>query len=123
MKKLKYILILHIVLAVYSFLVMASKLAAGEAFLSPKFLVYYGVVLSTLFAYALVWQQLLKKLPLFTAYANKAVTIVWGIVWGYIFFDEPITMKKMVGAIVIFIGVCFVVAADYKNEKEESDNK
>ena len=65
-----------------------------------------------LFVYAIVWQQLLKKLPLVTAYANKAVTVIWGIVWGYFFFNEGITIYKLIGAVVIVIGVYLVVSSD-----------
>lgn len=110
---------LHIVLAVYSFLGIFSKLAAKEKILSFKFLVYYGLVLLGLFIYAIVWQQLLKKLPLVTAYANKAVTVIWGIVWGFLFFDEPVTIKKIIGAAIIIVGVYFVVSSDYAGEARE----
>ena len=119
MDKVKYFIILHIVFAVYSFRGIASKLASGEPFLSYKFIMYYGMVIITLFLYALVWQQLLKKLPLVTAYANKAVTVIWGIVWGFVFFHEEITISKLLGAVIIVIGVWFVVTADEENNKKE----
>ena len=121
MEKVKYYIILHIVFAVYSFMGIASKLASGEPFLSFKFIMYYGMVILTLFLYALVWQQLLKKLPLVTAYANKAVTVIWGIIWGFVFFHEEITISKLLGALIIVIGVWFVVTADEENNEE--DNK
>lgn len=119
MEKVKYYIILHIVFAVYSFMGIASKLASGQPFLSSKFIMYYGIVISTLFVYALVWQQLLKKLPLVTAYANKAVTVIWGIIWGFIFFGEKITVFKVLGAVIIVIGVYFVVTSD----NADNDNK
>lgn len=117
-KNVVYLFILHIVLAVYSFLGIFSKFAANEIFLSPKFILYYGLVILGLFIYAIVWQQLLKKLPLITAYANKAVTVIWGIVWGRTFFTEPITVKKVLGAIIIIVGVYFVVSSDYSSGKD-----
>ena len=108
----KALIVLHIVLVVYSFLGIASKLAAGEDFLSAKFIMYYAVVIFNLGVYAIVWQQLLKHLPLVTAYANKAVTVIWGIVFGYIFFGEAITVQKIIGSIVIIAGIYLVVTAD-----------
>ena len=39
-------------------------------------------MLAALVAYAFGWQQVIKHLPLTTAYANKAVTVVWGILLG-----------------------------------------
>ncbi len=123
MEKLKYLILLHIVLAIYSFMGIASKLAAAEPFLSFKFILYYGAVIVTLFLYALVWQQLLKKLPLITAYANKAVTVIWGVIWGFIFFSEPITWQKILGALIIVAGVYFVVSADENEDPVEESEK
>jgi len=120
-KNIFYLFILHIVLAIYSFLGIFSKYAAGEKFLSPKFILYYGLVILGLFIYAVVWQQLLKKLPLITAYANKAVTVIWGIIWGRTFFTEPVTPKKITGAIIIIVGVYFVVSSDYA-PKDKTEN-
>lgn len=113
MKRFGYIFLLHIVLVVFSLLGILSKVAANESFLSVKFILYYCMILGELFIYALVWQQLLKKLPLVTVYANKAVTIIWGIIWGYLFFNETITVNKIIGAGIIIIGVYLVVSADY----------
>ena len=64
-----------------------------------------------IFLYAIFWQQIIKKLPLVTAYANKAVTVVWGIVWGILYFNEKITFMKIIGAIIIIIGVYIVVSS------------
>ncbi len=91
---------------------VASKTAAGSEFLSAKFIICYGLVLFILFVYAIVWQQMLKRLPLVTAYANKAVTVVWGIIWGWVFFGESVTVRKIIGAVIVIAGVCIVVMAD-----------
>lgn len=77
-----------------------------------KFIIFYGIVLVILFGYALVWQQLLKKLPLVTAYANKAVTVIWGLLWGTIIFKEKITLFNILGAALIILGIYVVVKAD-----------
>lgn len=115
--KVKYLVLLHIVLIVYSLGGICSKLAAKQEFFSGKFLLYYGVVLAILVMYAIVWQQILKKLPLITAYANKAITIIWGILWGYLFFDEDITLRGCIASVVIIIGIYMVVSDG--EEKEE----
>ncbi|MBR6356558.1 MAG: transporter, partial [Lachnospiraceae bacterium] len=68
------IIILNVLLLVYSLSGVCSKLAAGEAFLSGRFLLFYGIVLFLLAVYAVAWQQIIKRLPLTMAYANKAVS-------------------------------------------------
>jgi drug/metabolite transporter (DMT)-like permease len=76
------------------------------------------MVIFGLFVYALVWQQMLKRLPLVTAYANKAVTVVWGIIWGYVFFGEKVTVNKLIGAVIVIAGVVLVVASDADAENK-----
>ena len=117
----KYIVILHLLLAVYSLTGVASKYAAREDFLSPKFILYYGLVLIGLFVYAFVWQQLIKHMPLITAYANKGVTVIWGIIWGYLVFSEKITVRKLSGAAVIICGIVLIVTADFKDVPESAE--
>lgn len=120
--KAKYFVLLHIVLMVFSLTSIASKFASGADLLSMRFIVCYGLVIAGLGIYAIMWQQVIKHLPLITAYANKAVTVIWGIVWGYLVFDEAITVRKIVGAIVIVVGVYFIVTAD-EVPMEDNDNK
>lgn len=109
--KLKVLLALHLLLLVYSLSGICSKLAAKEAFLSFKYCLFYGIVIFILGIYAIFWQQIIKRLPLTTAYANKAVTIIWGLVWGAVLFSEQITIGKVVGAIIVIIGVVTYVTA------------
>ena len=100
-KRIKYFLILHIELAIYSLGGICSKLAGQHQFLSFWFIFWYSLVIFNLGIYAIVWQQIIKHLPLNTAYANKAVSIVWGILWGVLFFHETIKWNMIVGAIIV----------------------
>ena len=110
--RIKTLFALHLLLMVYSTSGILSKLAAGVDFLSFDFCILYGGVLCRVGFYAIGWQQILKKLPLTTAFSNKAVTIVWGIIWGALFFFEPITLPKAVGALLIIAGVILFSHAD-----------
>ena len=96
---------LHLLLVLYSLSSVISKLAANVEFFSPEFLLLYLGVLGILALYAVGWQQVLKRLPLTTAFSNKAITVVWGIIWGALFFSEPITLLKVVGALLIILGI------------------
>jgi len=110
----KGIVILNIVLALYSFLGVFSKKAGLEKFLSGRFFLFYSVVLFGLLIYAIVWQQVLKKVPLIMAYANKAVTVVWGIIWGKLFFGENVSIGKIIGAAIVVIGIIIYALSDAK---------
>ena len=99
----KQFLLLHVLLVFYSLSGICSKKAAAESFFSVEFLLYYLFLLLTLVVYAFGWQQIIKVLPLSTAFANKAITVVWGLVWGKLVFNENITVGKL-------IGICFIIA-------------
>lgn len=110
------IIALNILLMVYSMSGICSKFAAKAQFLSIKFILCYGIFLFLLVFYAFGWQQIIKKMPLTTAYANKAITIVWGMIWGVLFFQEEISIKKIFGALVVVIGVVLYAKSDETKE-------
>lgn len=113
-EKIKPFLGLHIMLLLYSLGGICSKYAANSEFLSWRFILLYGIVIIDLVFYAICWQQVLKRMPLVVAYVNKSVTVIWGILWGYLFFNDVITWRNIVGALVIVVGVYLVVSDDYK---------
>ena len=117
--RVKWILITQIMLLFYSAGGICSKMAGRSSFLSLQFIIYYGILLLILGAYAIGWQQVIKHLPLTTAYANKAMTIVWGIVWGAILFQERLTGGKVIGAMLVVIGVILYAEADHEPETGE----
>lgn len=110
---IKSFVLLHIILFLYSLCSVFSKLASEQTFMSFYFILFYGLVLAVLGIYAVLWQQVLKKMPLTTAFSNKAVVIVWGMMWGALLFAEQITWYMIVGSIIIFAGVVLVVS-DYE---------
>ena len=106
----KRYLYLHGLLLFYSLASVCSKLAGQKSFLSAGFILFYGLVLLILFVYAIAWQQILKRFSLVGAYANKAVTVIWGLLWGFLIFRETITWKNIVGAVIIIVGIYLVVS-------------
>lgn len=116
-------LLLHLLLVLYSLCSIFGKLAAGQEFMSLGFVLYYGGMILVLGLYALGWQQVIKRLPLTTAYANRAITVVWGIVWGVLLFGERLSPQKVVGALVVLVGVAlFATSPDGEGEQGGEDS-
>ena len=111
-KKLPWYIILHIIILFSSLSGVLSKLASGAAFLSPKFILLYGGIICVLGVYAIAWQQVLKHIPLTTAFCNKAVNIIWGIIWGCLLFKETLKWNMIAGSVIVIIGVIIVVKSD-----------
>lgn len=107
---IKTFVLLHIIFIMYSFCSVFSKLASEQAFMSFCFMFFYGLVLLVLGVYAILWQQVLKKMHLTTAFSNKSIVIIWGMMWGALIFSEVITWHMIVGSIIILVGVVLVVS-------------
>jgi drug/metabolite transporter (DMT)-like permease len=80
--------------------------------MSLAFIAFYGAALLVLVIYSLLWQRILAKMPLTTAFSNKGITIIWGIVWGAVIFDEKITVAKVLAAIFIVSGIAVIGKAE-----------
>ena len=115
----KVFLALHLLLLLFAFTTVLSKLAAGEEFLSLRFCLFFGGEFLLLGIYALGWQQILKRLPLTVAYTNKAVTLVWSLVFGALLFHEQVGLKQIAGCVLVVFGVILFVLAD--GEEAEHD--
>ena len=110
--RLKKYIALHLFLMLYSTGGIISKMAGGHAFLSLPFILLYGAEILILAFYAIGWQQFIKRMPLSAAYANKAVTVVWGCIWGILVFHEQLTPGKAIGALLVLCGVALYGYAD-----------
>lgn len=111
-ENIKYFIYLHLLMLFYSMGAVCSKWASGYQVLSTRFIALYAIVLLILGIYAILWQQILKKMSLITAYANKAVTVIWGMVWGMVIFKEQLSINHVIGAVIIILGVCLVVSEE-----------
>ena len=116
-RKITTIVFLHLILIIYSISGILSKSAANVPFLGPEFCLYYLEIMLILGVYAVVWQQIIKRMPLTVAFANKAITVIWGIVWGIVFFNETVTILQAIGACVIIAGIV-IYSTDKETVKE-----
>ena len=76
--------------------------------MSFQFILYYGIEMMILGVYAIIWQQLLKKFDVSIAYANKAMGLLWSIVWAILIFNDTITIKNVIGVLIVIIGTIIV---------------
>lgn len=73
-------------------------------------------------------------MPLNFAFANKSLTILWGMLFGIIVFKEIPTATNIIGGLIVLVGVVIMVTApkkdvaeapliDAKAIKEDSENE
>ena len=90
------------------------KLASMEEFLSIHFCIFYGIELGIILLYAVLWQIILKKVPLTIAYMSKSITIVFNLFIAHFIFSESININNIIGAVVIISGI---ICLGWKTEK------
>lgn len=110
---------LQAVFFIYSISSVVSKTASGKELLSFEFLLFYGLDVMILGIYALLWQQVIKKFELSIAYANKAVTLLWALIWGIVIFREQITPGKVIGIVLVMAGI-FILNSGEADENPEA---
>ena len=118
MKKVVPYILVNVLFLFYSLAEVFSKLAAGQEFLSFNFILLYGCTILILGVYALIWQKLLNYLPLNIAFSNKAVIIIWGLVFSCLIFKDTLSIQKIIGAAVIIAGVLLTILGGEKKNNE-----
>lgn len=114
---IKGLIMLEIAFFIYSLSSMFSKNATynNEQFI--HIIIFYLLSVFMLGIYAIVWQQVLKRIDLSVAFANKGITIIWGMIWGAIIFKEKITLGMIIGAIIVIIGIIVMMCGNKEEEK------
>ena len=107
--------ILHLILAIYSLTGICSKKIAISEIASNSFIQWSLLYVIFILVYALVWQQIIKSVPLMVAYSNKAVVVIWGMFWGNIIYDEMITLGKLLGAFFVICGIILYNSVEQGN--------
>lgn len=104
-------LLLHGTLLVYTAASVFAKFSGSAMAEADWFftLLFLGLEAFCLLGYSVLWQQVLKRMPLHFAYSNKGVCTLWTALAGVVLFGESITIGKAVGILVVLIGVMIVV--------------
>ena len=109
-KKISLLMLIVIQLGVilYTTSGICSKMTSNYPAFSLMWLVWIGLEVVALGMYAVFWQQIIKRVDLSVAYANRAFAIFWSTLWAVILFREKITPANAIGIIVIFLGIQLV---------------
>ncbi|WP_130838555.1 transporter [Lachnoclostridium sp. Marseille-P6806] len=114
----KKLLGLQAIVMLFSLTSVAAKFASGQRMFSPVFFLFYGLELVLLAVYALLWQQAIKHFDISVAYANKAMTVLWGFLWGGLIFHDRVTPGKLAGGALVVLGVIVLNGSDAKRREE-----
>lgn len=89
----------------YALVSIFTKYASQHAFMSWHYVLGLISAVGVMGVYAILWQQVLKRVELSMAYMFKGTSLVFVILLAYVFFGEQITWNNIIGAIIIISGI------------------
>ena len=120
MEKIKDYLFLHLCVALFSFTSVFSKLASIQynrgGLANPLLYVCVFLMFFVCFAYAICWQKIIKKFDLNIGYANRSVYLLWSQVWAVSIFGEQLSVRNVIGVMIVLLGVIVVSLSAEKKE-------
>ncbi|ASW42454.1 DMT family transporter [Clostridium isatidis] len=109
----KDIIFLNAIIFYYPIVSILAKVASQHEIFSIDFIKWYFLQLVSIGIYAILWQKAIKNFDLSFAYSNKALVIIYNLFWAAILFNETITIKNVVGSIIILIGIRVMVKDEH----------
>ncbi|MBR5574429.1 MAG: EamA family transporter [Paludibacteraceae bacterium] len=89
----------------YACVSLFTKYASQQDFMSWNYVLGLIGAVSIMGLYAVLWQQVLKRIELSLAYMFKGTSLISVMLLANFIFGEQITWNNIVGAIIIISGI------------------
>ena len=105
MKQYWYIFLLIAINFLYACVSLLTKYASQQEFMSWNYMLGLIGAIGVMGLYAVLWQQILKRIDLSWAYMFKGTSLIFVMLLAHVLLDEQITWNNIVGAIIIVGGI------------------
>ena len=106
----KYCILLGVFL-LYAFVFVFTKYASLQEPLSFRYFFCLAGAFGVMGVYAVLWQQVLKRIPLTDAYMFKGSSLIFLLILSSVLFGESITLTNVIGSIIIVGGIALFAKA------------
>ena len=89
----------------YACVSIFTKYASQQEFMSWNYMFCLIGAVGVMGLYAVLWQQILKRIELSLAYMFKGTGLIFVMLLAHVLFGEQITWNNVVGAIIIISGI------------------
>lgn len=96
---------------IYACTSIFTKMASQQDMLSWPYLLWITGAIGVMGIYALLWQQIIRKMPISTAYMFKGTSLVFVLLISSLLFSEAITVNNVIGSVIIIIGIALFAKA------------
>ena len=90
---------------VYACTGIFTKMASRQEMMSWPYLLWIVGAIGVMGIYALLWQQVIKRIPLSMAYMFKGTGLIFGLLIAWAVLGECITPNNIIGAAIIVVGI------------------
>ena len=116
--KIKNIIMLQGIIVIYTISSVMSKNASANKDNIFRFILFFSMEFIILGIYAVLWQQVIKRFELSIAYANRAMSLLWSMIWAVIFFHDKITVNNIAGVLLVMVGI---IVINLETEEQNND--
>lgn len=90
---------------IYACTGICTKMASQHEMFSWPYLFWMAGAVGVIGLYAILWQQIITRLPISTAYMFKGTSLIFGLLFAHLLFSEQITVYNIIGAVIIITGI------------------
>ena len=90
---------------IYACTYICMKMASAREFLTTPYILWIIGAIGVMGIYAVLWQQILARVPLSTAYMFKGTSLVFVLLMSALLFHEGITWQNILGSTIIVSGI------------------
>ena len=96
---------------VYACTSIFTKMASRQEMLSWPYLLWIAGAIGVMGVYAILWQQVIKRMPLSTAYMFKGTSLIFILLISGLMLGEAITINNVIGSVIIILGIALFAKA------------
>lgn len=96
---------------VYACTSICTKMASWQEMLSWPYFLWIAGAIAVMGLYALLWQQVIARMPLSTAYMFKGTSLIFVLLFSSLLFGEAITINNFIGSAIIILGIVLYARA------------
>ena len=96
---------------IYACTSICTKMASRQEMLSLPYLLWIAGAVGVMGVYAMLWQQVISRMPLSTAYMFKGTSLIFVLLISALLFGETITVNNLIGSVIIVFGIVLYAKA------------
>lgn len=96
---------------VYACTSIFTKMASQQEPMSFPYLLWIAGAVGVMGVYAMLWQQVISRMSLSTAYMFKGTSLIFVLLISALLFGETITINNLIGSTIIVLGIVLYAKA------------